>query len=138
MIDPRRILLADDDHDLRVGVADLLASLGLQVLQAETGLEAVRIAQKRHVDAALLDLHMPDCTGLDAIPLLRPARVGLPCIVYSGALTAELERAATTAGAFAVLHKPVDPGLLRSEVLRALSDGGPHRSTPPADGSAPR
>jgi CheY-like chemotaxis protein len=129
MLDVRRILLADDDQALRLGVADLLTDLGLDVLQAENGLEAVRIARASRVDAALLDLHMPDCTGLDAIPLLRSARAGLPCIVYSGDLTTELERAARLAGAFAVLHKPVDPGLLRQEVLRALEAG--HGFAPP-------
>ena len=132
MLDARRILLADDDQALRLGVADLLVGLGLDVLQAETGLEAVRIARVSRVDAALLDLHMPDCTGLDAIPLLHDARAGLPCIVYSGDLTRELERAALTAGAIAVLRKPVDPALLRQEVLRAVGLDGP------SPGSTPR
>ncbi|MHC4262210.1 MAG: response regulator [Planctomycetota bacterium] len=130
MIDARRILLADDDQALRSGVADLLANLGLDVLEAENGLEAVQIARARRIDAALLDLHMPTCTGLDAIPLLHSARAGLPCIVYSGDLTSELEHAARLAGAVAVLHKPVDPALLRHEVLRALELGPESGATP--------
>lgn len=125
MIPARRILLADDDSALRAGVADLLCELGLQVVEAQTGLEAVEQARLLNVTAsrlhaALLDLHMPECTGLEALPLLRTAHAGLPCIVYSGALTADLEAAAREAGAFAVLSKPVDPTLLRSEVLRAI------------------
>ncbi|QDU65707.1 response regulator [Engelhardtia mirabilis] len=123
MIPTRRILLADDDNALRAGVADLLLELGLEVVEAQTGLEAVEQARTRRVHAALLDLHMPECTGLEAIPLLHLAHVGLPCIVYSGALTAGLELAARQAGAFAVLSKPVNPTLLRSEILRALESG---------------
>ena len=117
---PQRILLADDDTSLRLGVADLLSGLGLEVLQAETGPEAVKIGTSAAIHAALLDLHMPGCTGLEVIPQLRATHLELPCLVYSGDLTEPLVRAAEQAGAMAVLPKPVDPQLLRREVLRAL------------------
>lgn len=134
MIATRRILLADDDNALRAGVADLLCELGLEVVEAQTGLEAVELAldarrRSGHIDAALLDLHMPECGGLEAIPLLRRSWIDLPCIVYSGDLTAALELAARRAGACAVLSKPVDPALLRSEVLRALGLNAPPSSS---------
>ncbi len=116
-----RILLADDDRSLRAGVADLLSALGLEVIQAENGPEAIEISRRHRFHAALLDLHMPGQTGLEVIPKLHLVHVGLPCIVYSGALTAALESAAHLLGAFAVLHKPVDPAVLRSEVLRAIA-----------------
>jgi two-component system, response regulator PdtaR len=116
-----RILLADDDRALRSGVADLLSALGLEVIQAETGPEAVEIGRRHRLHAALLDLHMPGQTGLEVIPLLRLVHAGLPCIVYSGDLTTALESTAEAVGAFAVLHKPVDPDVLRSEVLRAIA-----------------
>ncbi len=124
MTDPlptiRRILLADDDDEVRLGIADLLSGLGLEVFQAQTGLEALEIVRMRQIHAALLDLNMPQCTGLEALPRIRQERAGLPCIVYSGNLTDALERALLSAGAFAVLHKPVRPDRLRREVLRAL------------------
>ncbi len=115
-----RILVADDDHELRVVVAELLTGIGLDVLEAETGWEAVELARASAVDAALLDLHMPGCTGLEALPLLRRERRGLPCLVYSGDWTSALERQAIEAGACGILHKPIDPALLRSEILRAV------------------
>lgn len=116
----RRILLADDDREVRLGVAELLNGLGLEVLQAESGLEALEIAKLRRIHAALLDLQMPGCTGLEALPRLREHRVGLPCIVYSGSLTANLQHSLFEAGAMAVLEKPVKPDLLRAEIGRAL------------------
>jgi two-component system, LuxR family, response regulator FixJ len=121
MLPTRRILLADDDAGLRVGVAELLGSLGLDVVQAETGLEAVELARVAKVHAALLDLHMPGCSGLEVLVRLRSDLRSLPCIVYSGRLTRALEQEAFSAGAVAVLHKPVAPDLLRREVLRAVS-----------------
>jgi len=116
----RSILLADDDDDVRLGVADLLAGLGLEVHQADTGLAAMELIRLRPIDAALLDWNMPGCSGLEALPVLRRERAGLPCIVYSGELTSEMERRALLAGACSVLRKPVRPELLRAEVLRAL------------------
>lgn len=121
VIPRRRILLADDDRLLRHGVADLLCALDLEVLEAECGSEAVEIGRSSELHAALLDLHMPDFTGIEVIPQLLELRVGLPCIVYSGDLTPALETEAFDRGAFAVLKKPVDPPLLREEVRRAIA-----------------
>ena len=119
-IPPPRLLLADDDHEVRFGVADLLASLGLEVLHAESGTQAIEIVRRELIHGALLDMHMPGCTGIEAIPLLRSERAMLPCIVYSGRWSKDMERAVLDAGATACLKKPVDPELLRTEVRRAL------------------
>lgn len=116
----RSFLLADDDSSVRYGVAELIQTLGLEVVQAESGEEALEIVRHRAVDAALLDLHMPGHGGLEVLPMLRQTRPGLPCIVYSGNLTIDLERLAREAGACDVLRKPVQPELLRRTVLRAL------------------
>ena len=97
-----------------------LAALGLDVLEAETGLEAIERARAERIDAALLDLHMPGCTGIEALPELRSLRLGLPCLVYSGDWTDALREMARAAGAFGILPKPIQPDVLRSEVRRAL------------------
>ena len=117
---PRRILLADDDLSIRTGVADLLEGIGLEVIQAANGLEALELVKVNIVHAALLDMQMPACGGLEALPLLHQQFAGLPCIVYSGNLSAATANMAMEIGAFAALKKPVAPDLLRSEVLRAI------------------
>jgi len=117
---PSRLLVADDDQEVRLGVADLLEALGIEILHAETGLQAVEIARMERIQAALLDMHMPGCTGIEALSLLRRERAGLPCIVYSGRWSPDLEAAVLRAGASACLKKPVQPDLLRAEVRRAL------------------
>ena len=114
------ILVVDDDTEVRLGVADLLGGIGLRVLQAETGMEAIDVVGRNPVDGALLDMHMPGLTGIEAIPLLHRVRRELRCIVYSGRWTRELEDAVLAAGACACLRKPVQPDVLRREVLRAL------------------
>ncbi len=123
----QRILLADDDREVRLGVADLLDPLGLEILHAETGLEAIALVRRQRIHAALLDMHMPGCTGIEAIPLLRQERADLRCIVYSGRWSAELEQAVLAAGAYACLKKPVEPDALRRTVCDALGLADPWR-----------
>jgi CheY-like chemotaxis protein len=116
----RRILVADDDREVRLGVADLLDGLGLEILHAATGTEAVELVRGTRIHAALLDMHMPGYTGIQAIPLLRGLDARLPCIVYSGRWTPYLEQEVLSIGAFACLKKPVDPATLRRTMCSAL------------------
>ena len=121
----RRVLLADDDIEVRSCVEDLLAPLGLEFLHAETGLKVLEIARTRLPQLHLLvfDFHMPGCTGLDVFTSLRDSAHGQripPCIFYSGEATDMVRSKALDLGAWAFLRKPVQPDELRSEVLRAL------------------
>ena len=117
---PHRILLADDDREVRLGVEELLQGLGLEILHAETGHEAIEVVRSAEVHAALLDMHMPGCTGVEALPLLFRERADLRCIVYSGRWSETLERTVLEAGGLACLKKPVEPNVLRREIRRAL------------------
>jgi len=139
MIVTRRVLIADDDLELRTGIVDLLTPMGLDILQAESGLEVLdwltRCARDPF-DLLLLDMHMPGCSGLEVLTALR-ARAGaaaassdreaihplVPTIFCSGRAEPELERRAIEMGAFSFLKKPVRPDHLRGEVLRALTSG---------------
>ena len=65
---------------------------------------------------------MPACSGFEALTQILDIRRGLPCIVYSGNLTPGMEGVALRAGAFSVMHKPVQPDLLRNEIRRAIEE----------------
>jgi CheY-like chemotaxis protein len=122
----RRVLLADDDPEVRGGVAEYLSSLGLEFLHAETGPEAIAILRVERVrlDLLVLDMHMPGFGGLEVLARLRD-ELGplppLPTICCSGEATDELMAQALGAGARAFLRKPLQPLALRQEVLRALA-----------------
>ena len=117
----RRVLIADDDRELRAGVVDLLAGMDLDILQAETGLEALSIVRRFAIHLALLDMHMPGFTGLEVLTVIRRETLRIPCIFLSGDATEAIRRQALQEGAVAVFTKPYVPALLRAEVKRALN-----------------
>jgi CheY-like chemotaxis protein len=134
-----RILIADDDVAIRQGAAELLAPLGLEVMQVEDGaaaLEFVRaeFAAQRTLHLALVDVHMPGPPSpsdrrldgglalFDALRLetLRGAAPKLPCILWSGASSDSVAQWALQSGASAFLRKPVTARLLRETVREVL------------------
>lgn len=121
----RTILIADDDRQVRLGVAELLGGMGFRTRLAETGVQALEIVRLGGIHLAVLDNQMPGRTGLEIVTTIRDETLAIPCIVCSGDAGTDLERMAIQAGAFAVLKKPVQPALLRSEVLRAFELAGP-------------
>lgn len=123
----RRVLIADDDRELRACVADLLGDMHLEIVHAESGTEALHIVRGSAFHLALLDMHMPGQTGLEVLSVIRREVPGLPCIFFSGDATDGVRRLALAEGALAVLAKPLVPSLLRSEVARALAFDGRRR-----------
>jgi len=117
----RRMLIADDDAEVRLGAAELLRPLGLEILEAETGVEALSILRRGGpLHLALLDVHMPGVDGLEVFRTMLAETVEVPCIFWSGDATEAIEQVVLRDGASAFLRKPVRPDLLRSEVQRVL------------------
>ena len=109
----RRVLIADDDREVRAGV-----------VHADTGSEALNILRRSVIDLALLDMHMPGHTGLEVLSVIRREVPEIPCIFFSGDATEAIRRQALHEGAMAVLAKPLVPSILRREVRRALQIAG--------------
>ena len=130
----RRILIADDDPEIRLGFADLLGSLGAEILLAETGVQALELVRHGGLHLALLDHKMPGPSGLEILETIRAELLGVPAILCSADADGDVGVLARRAGAFAVLTKPVRPKELRLEVERALTLSG----DPRMPGSNPR
>jgi two-component system cell cycle response regulator CpdR len=89
----QRILVADDDQDMRRLVADSLAGCGYEVDAAEDGAIAWTALQATHYDLLITDNSMPKVTGLGLVKMLHDHAVTLPVIMATGAPpTDELER----------------------------------------------
>jgi CheY-like chemotaxis protein len=123
----RRILIADDDAALRGCVSELLGDLGLEIIEAESGLEALSIVRAGRVHLALLDYRMPGPTGLEVLIRIHDELLPVPVILCSGELNQALETMALRAGARAVMRKPLVPDALRAQVASILGLGPPPR-----------
>ena len=103
----RRILIIDDQRDIRAPLREFLAGRGHEVTEAETagaGREAFLAARP---DAVLLDYELPDANALEVIPRLRELDDSVPIIVVTGHATIELAVQAMREGAEYFLTKPV-------------------------------
>jgi len=114
------ILLVDDNRPWRQDTARCLAGVGLVILDAGTGREAIEMARIHKPHASILDMHMPDMTGLEVMRLLKSEDLAAPWIMISADAAQEVRRKALEEGAFSFLLKPISPDLLKYTVDRAL------------------
>ncbi|WP_310267701.1 PAS domain S-box protein [Roseateles saccharophilus] len=116
----QRLLVAEDNPVNRLIITALLQRLGAEVVEAEDGDEAVRLAREQagRLDGVLMDLHMPKVDGLKATQILRadPATARLPIHAFTAAVLDQERQAALTAGMNGFIAKPV----AEEEVIRVL------------------
>jgi signal transduction histidine kinase len=127
-----RILHIEDDPKNRLLVRKLLAAKGHEVLDAETGLEGIRMATNENPDLVLVDINIPDLDGYEVILRLRGIRAldGVPIV----AITAEGDRETSLAvGADGFIGKPIDARAFPKQVRRFLSG---HRERSEGSGEA--
>ncbi len=74
------ILVVEDEHNLRIALEKILKDAGYEVLQTESGKEALRLCQKTSFDLVITDLVMPDMDGLELIQSLRRSHLDLPIL----------------------------------------------------------
>ncbi len=118
MLKKHNILVVDNDAKTLYECSQVLTNEGYMVRTAESGEEALLIVQKGHVDIILIDLEMPDLSGMQVLRTLRQARPEILVIV----LTGEDEVAAMVAlreGAYDYILKPFTPDQLQMVVRRA-------------------
>lgn len=126
-----KVLLADDDSDVRVTVADFLSARKLEVTEATNGLEVLLQLKRTRPDIVILDLLMPRLGGLDAMRRIRTLDPAIPVIVVTGIDDPDLKRKCLSLGAAAVLDKPVTPGAIFAAIEAARS--GTRRVRGPGD-----
>ena len=114
------ILITDDDTNCREALREIVEPQGFRTLLASSGEEAVDLVREAPVHLALLDMHLPRMTGLEALRLMHEINAMLPCILVTADATASLIRQACQAHAYSVLHKPVSKGVVLYTVARAL------------------
>ena len=119
-----RILLAEDDAEMRALVSGDLRRAGYSVVECADGAALLRRLDSRNltrslgVDLVVADVRMPELTGLEVLECLRGADPFTPYIVVTAFGNAETQRAAARLGAIAVLDKPFEI----QDLLRLVED----------------
>jgi CheY-like chemotaxis protein len=114
------ILVVDDEADTCRNLSDILTDLGYHVDTALDGFAALKLAQKKPYDIALLDLKMPGMDGLTLYRELRKLRSETVAIVVTAYASKATAEEALAAGAWRVLPKPVEFPRLLELVEEAL------------------
>ena len=121
-----KILIAEDERDIRDLVAFTLRFAGHEVVAASNGEEAVQMAPKENPDLILMDVRMPRMTGYDACRLLKAdSKLKDIPVVFLSAKGQESEiQTGLEAGAEEYLLKPFAPDQLTERVKAILAKFG--------------
>ncbi|WP_310528127.1 response regulator [Nocardioides sp.] len=118
-----RILVADDDIDIRELVVFKLTSMGHDVVAVADGAAAIEACRQQRPDLAVLDVMMPGMSGLDAVRLIRgeAALADLPVILLTARAQESDVETGLDSGADDYIIKPFSPRELASRVEALLA-----------------
>jgi diguanylate cyclase (GGDEF)-like protein len=102
------ILIAEDDLDYRQLLSRRASRMGLDVHQAANGQEAIDAVNEREFDALVLDLYMPEHTGLEVIDAARKIDPDIQALILTGSASVETAVEALRAGVYDYLTKPLE------------------------------
>jgi DNA-binding NarL/FixJ family response regulator len=141
-----RVLLIDDHTLFAQGLKFLLAELNPQLDAVVAGSLAAALTQSGNFDLVMLDFHLPDSHGLQALAQVRQALEGVPVVVLSGEEKLDIIHAVIEAGASGFVPKSSTPAVLLAalrlilaggtylppQLLNAIHGGTPATRMPPA------
>ncbi len=129
----KRVLLVDDDEDVRYMLGILLVQAGYDVSVARDGAEALSEMKMRRFDVVVTDYRMPRLNGLELLFLSLVAWPEVPVIMISG--ESDLAEFALGAGAFAWIRKPFESSFLLDMVDAAVRQAA-HRGVAPVSSAS--
>jgi two-component system nitrogen regulation response regulator GlnG len=116
-----RLLLVDDDPGLLLAqVSHAVGPLGVEIDVARSGADGLRQLADRPADVILLDVRLPDLSGLEVYQRVRHVDARIPVVFITATTAADTAIAAMQQGAYDYLFKPLDPQQLRRVVGQAL------------------
>jgi two-component system chemotaxis response regulator CheY len=121
-----KILVVEDSPSMRAYVTTLVESFpdaeDVEIVEASSGFEALKVLPHHKFDAILTDINMPDINGLELVSFIKnhPGYKGIPILVISTESSEEDRRRAEALGAEEYLVKPFAPEELLSKLRRLL------------------
>jgi two-component system chemotaxis response regulator CheY len=128
-----RILVVEDSVSMRSFVrnaleSDARSSAGLDVVEASSGFEALRLLPRGPYDLVITDINMPDINGLELISFIRKSELHkfTPVLIISTQSSERDRTRGLSLGANGYLQKPFTPETLQNEVWRFLASDVAH------------
>ena len=113
----KRILIVDDEENIRFTLNCFLSDAGHRVETAETYDEAVGLLDASAFDTVFADILLPDGSGIDLLAEIRRRELAAPVVIITGAPTFETAARAVQLGAFDYASKPVRQGAILQKGL---------------------
>lgn len=119
MAQKETVLVIDDEPSVADALEVILSDSGYQVVVGTSGRKALEELSKRRFDLAIIDVHLPDISGLDVLRHLRRSHTNVTVIIITAHYTPELAAEALSLGAASVLAKPFSPSDLLTMIETA-------------------
>ncbi|MDP2928277.1 MAG: response regulator [Candidatus Omnitrophota bacterium] len=103
-----RALIVDDEKIVRDFFKRLLAFLGVEALDADSGASAIELVRQKKFDLFFIDVRMPELNGLDTYRQIRKLDPEATVVMMTGYAVEEILKVAQKEGAFCHIHKPFD------------------------------
>jgi two-component system OmpR family response regulator len=117
-----RVMHVDDDPDLRLLISASLRGFGYFVATAGSIDEALQLAREFRFNLFILDVRLPDGSGIDLCQQLQALQPGVPVVYYSAYASEEEQKAALSVCGNAYLKKPVSAEYLEQTIARLLDE----------------
>lgn len=116
-----QILHVDDEPEIRLLMAGTLQEFGHRVMTAGTVAEALKLAEEFTFDLCILDVRLPDGTGIELCQKLRKLQPGAPIVYYSAYIDPTNEKEALSVCGDAYLKKPSSAEEMQQTISELLS-----------------
>ena len=116
-----KLLLADDENDIREVIEDRLNSWGFNVVTATTGAEALEKIISEKFDGVLLDVKMPEMSGIEVLERVRQRDSELPIIIVTSSTSRDAAIGSLAKGANEFILKPFEWEELKVKIEKVFN-----------------
>ena len=121
MNNPGRIMVVDDDHQVRTAFLRVFQRAGYETAGADSAEEAIKLVHEDSFDLVVTDIVMGGMDGIELLERIRKERATLPVVLVTAYSKEEYEERARCEGAYAYVRKPVSRRQLLSIAREAIA-----------------
>ncbi|MCK4962724.1 MAG: response regulator, partial [Anaerolineales bacterium] len=114
------ILVVEDEAGERITLCGILEEVGYRAIGLEKGADALKAMKKAPFDVVVVDIKLPDVSGLDILEMAKEINPEVAVVITTGYASVETAVDAVNQGAYAYFVKPVNPDEIKNTIANAL------------------